>query len=50
MVSEFSFDSTYKTGKSNAQADALSRLDTTGGTTVDAEEDEIPCFTMELDS
>lgn len=48
VVLEFSFDNTYKTEKSNAQADDLS-LDTTDGTTVDAEEYEIPFFVMEVD-
>lgn len=46
-LSEFKFQIQYKKGICNSQADALSRLGTRGGTEVDAEEDEIPCFQLE---
>ena len=43
---EFDFQVKYKKGILNTQADALSRLKTTGLTIVPIEED-IPCFVME---
>lgn len=49
-LAEFSFEILYKKGKTNAQADALSRLSSTGSTTVEAEEDDIPCFYCEVKS
>ena len=45
-LSEFDFEIKYKKGKANSQADALSRL-LTDGETVDAIDDEIPCFMAE---
>ena len=42
-ISEFDFSVKYKKGTANTQADALSRLPTTGGTTVEVDE-EIPCY------
>ena len=45
-LGEFDFQVKYKKGKLNTQADALSRLPTTGVTTVDFDE-EIPCFLSE---
>ena len=45
-LSEFDFAVKYKKGTANTQADALSRLPTTGYTSVEVDE-EIPCFTTE---
>ena len=45
-LSEFDFEIKYKKGKANSQADALSRL-LTEGETIDAIDDEIPCFMAE---
>ena len=45
-LSEFDFKIKYKNGKANSQAYALSRL-LTEGETVDAIDDEIPCFMAE---
>lgn len=45
----FDFSEKYKKGRLNTQADALSRLPTTGGTVVPMDED-IPCYhTADLD-
>lgn len=44
--SKFDLDIKYKKGKSNSQADALSRLTTTGEA-ADAIDDEIPCFLVD---
>ena len=45
-LSEFDFLVKYKKGLLNTQADALSRMPTTGGTTVEID-DDIPCYTVE---
>ena len=45
-LSEFDFVVKYKKGVANTQADALSRLPSSGHTTVEVEED-IPCYTAE---
>ena len=45
-LSEFDFTVKYKKGAANTQADALSRLPTTGYTQVDVDE-EIPCLQAE---
>ena len=45
-LSEFNFVVKYKKGLLNTQADALSRLRTSGDTTVDVD-DEIPCYTVD---
>ena len=45
-LSEFDFQIKYKKGNANSQTDAFSRL-LTEGETVDAIDDEIPCFMAE---
>lgn len=45
-LSEHDFEVRYKKVKANTQADAFSRLETSGGTVVEIEED-IPCFLCE---
>ena len=48
-LSEFDFEVKYKKGKLNTHADALSRLQTSGGTTIQVDE-EIPCFSVQEDT
>lgn len=48
-LAEFRFEIHYKKGLLNTQADALSRLESTGHTTEHADI-EIPCFTLSWDA